>query len=294
MDSEQRNGVSAWDLRKVTDEDQHRYSSDGWWTDETLGERLATRLAEHSETPFVVHSATRPWRGNFGDVLNLAASVAGGLRELGVGAGDVVSFQTPNWVEGAATFYGAAMLGAVVAPVVHIYGSRELSYILRQCEPKVHVTAERFGAQDYLANLGSLPDLPPIDVVVVGVTAPQEMVRFDELISSPPVDGPVSTDPSAPALVGWTSGTTANPKGVVHSHQTVLAEVKQLGERTPPGDRPTLLANPISHAIGMLGALLIPVDRGRPVHLLDQWDPAVVLQLMEAEDLSSGGGLRTS
>jgi acyl-CoA synthetase len=288
--SDGQDGVSAWGLRTVTGEDRSRYRSEGWWPDETLGQRLAARLAEHRDTPFVIHSKTRPWRGTFGDVLELAASVAAGLQDRGVVAGDVVSFQTPNWVEGAATFYGAAMLGAIVAPVVHIYGRHELSYILRQCRPKVHVTAERFGAQDYLANLASLSDLPPIDVAVVGVTAPKEMLRFDELISSAPIDAPVTADPSAPALVGWTSGTTANPKGVVHSHQTVLAEVKQLGERTPPGDRPSVLANPISHAIGMLGALLIPIDRGRPVHLLDQWDPAVVLQLMKDENLSSGGG----
>jgi acyl-CoA synthetase (AMP-forming)/AMP-acid ligase II len=50
------------------------------------------------------------------------------------------------------------------------------------------------------------------------------------------------------------------------------------------------MANPISHAIGMLGALLIPVDRGTPVHLLDQWDPGQVLDLIDAEDLSAGGG----
>ena len=50
------------------------------------------------------------------------------------------------------------------------------------------------------------------------------------------------------------------------------------------------MANPISHAIGMLGALLIPVDRGKAVHLLDLWDPGVVLDLMVSEDLGAGGG----
>jgi acyl-CoA synthetase len=105
-----------------------------------------------------------------------------------------------------------------------------------------------------------------------------------------PVDGPRPADPDRPAVVGWTSGTTANPKGVVHSHRTALAEVKQLSRQSPPGSRPSLLANPISHAIGMLGALLIPLEVGKPVHLLDQWDPAVVLRLMLEEDLSTGGG----
>lgn len=277
-------------LRTVSDEDRRRYRADGWWTDETLGQRLFARLGEHRSDPFVVHSATRPWRGTFGDVLDLSRRVATGLSRLGVQPGDAVSFQTPNWVEGVATFYGAAMLGAVVAPIVHIYGRRELSYILDACKPRVHVTAARFGHQDYLANLASLSGLPPIEIVVTGEERRAGYRSFDDLADASPIDGPARVDPESPALIGWTSGTTANPKGVVHSHETVLAEVKQLGQLSASRTRPNLLANPISHAIGMLGALLIPVDTGKPVHLLDQWNPQVVLDLMVEEDLSSGGG----
>lgn len=281
--------VSAWGLRVVTEAERRRWRSEGWWPDETLGQRLTRRLAEHADVPYVVHSTTRPWRRTFGDVLELSRRVAGGLAERGVGPGDVISFQTPNWIEGAATFYGAAMLGAIVAPVVHIYGTRELSYILEVCQPRVHVTAARYGRQDYLANLAALTERPK-DIVVIADDPPEGCSAFDSLVAAPPVEDAVAADPSAPAMVGWTSGTTARPKGVVHSHQTVLAEVAQLGARMPPGDRPTLLSAPISHAIGMLGALLIPIDRGRAVHLLDQWNPEVVLDLMLREDLNIGGG----
>lgn len=282
--------VSDWTLREPRSEDAARYRAEGWWTPETLGQRLSERLHDSRDLPFVVHSSTRPWRGTFGDVLDLSRRVAAGLAGHGVRPGDVVSFQTPNWIEGVATFYAAAIIGAVVAPVVHIYGSRELSYILGECEPRVHVTASSFGHQDYVANLESLPDLSATDVVVVGDDCPSGYIPFRRLSDSAPVDDPVTSDPASPALVGWTSGTTANPKGVVHSHQTVLAEVKQLGATGPQDHRPRLMANPISHAIGMLGALLIPIDRGHPVHLLDQWDPGVVLALMLEEGLTSGGG----
>lgn len=283
-------GVSDWALRQPAQEDTIRYKADGWWTPETLGQRLFERLTANRDLPFVVHSATRPWKGTFGDVLELSQRVAAGLAGCGVRSGDVVSFQTPNWVEGVATFYASAILGAVIAPVVHIYGSRELAYILSECQPRVHVTASRFGRQDYIANLESLPGFPGTEVVVVGDDCPEGFIPFRRLAEEPPIRGPVPVDPSSPALVGWTSGTTANPKGVIHSHQSVLAEVKQLGATGPEDDRARLMANPVSHAIGMLGALLIPIDRGDPVHLLDQWDPAVVLRLMVEEDLSSGGG----
>lgn len=283
-------GPSAWALREISAEDRTRFLHDGWWPDESVGRRMADRLAEHRGRPFVIHSRSRPWRGTFGDVLDLARRAASGLVARGVRPGDVVTFQTPNWVEGAVTFYAAALAGAVVAPIVHIYGSHETSYILDACRPRVHVTASRFGHQDFLANLEAVPEVPGMQLVVLDGDGPAGSIGFDELLSAAPIESPAPVDPDRPALVGWTSGTTANPKGVVHSHNTVLAEIAQLGATSPPTQRPSLMANPISHAIGMLGALLIPIDRGRAVHLLDQWDPGTVLDLLASEDLSAGGG----
>jgi acyl-CoA synthetase (AMP-forming)/AMP-acid ligase II len=263
--------------------------ADGWWPRATLGHQLAEKLGSHGDVPFVIHSGSRSWRGTYGDVLDLSRRAATGLVDKGVRPGDVVSFQTPNWIEGVATFYGAALLGAVVAPVVHFYGSRELAYILGECAPRVHVTASRFGHQDFLANLASIRDCTA-EIVVVDGPAPGGTSSFDDLVAGTPIDRPRAVNPADPALVGWTSGTTAKPKGVIHSHQTVWAETLQLGATTPPNSLPSLVANPISHAIGMLGALLVPISRGRPVHLLDVWDPTVVLQLMLGENLSASGG----
>ncbi len=283
-------GASAWDLREVAVEDRHRFAAEGWWPGHTVGQRMADGLAAGKDLPFVIHSRTRPWRGSFGDVLDMARRVASGLVARGVGAGDVVTFQTPNWLEGALTFYAAAFVGAVAAPIVHIYGSRETSYILGECRPRVHVTASRFGHQDFLANLEAMPEIPGMQLVVLDGAGPPGSVGFSDLLAHDPIESATRVDPGAPALVGWTSGTTASPKGVVHSHHTVCAEIAQLGATSPPTTRPLLVANPISHAIGMLGALLIPVDRGKAVHLVDQWEPAVVLDLIASEDLSAGGG----
>jgi acyl-CoA synthetase len=283
-------GTSAWALREVDSRDRQRFTAEGWWGDRSVGQRMSDGLATHRDLPFVIHSRTRPWRGTFGDVLDMARRAASGLVACGVRPGDVVTFQTPNWLEGAITFYAAVFAGAVVAPIVHIYGTRETSYILKECRPRVHVTASRFGHQDFLANLVSMPDIPEMQLIVLDQPGPAGSSGFAELLDKEAIEQPVQVDPGSPALVGWTSGTTASPKGVVHSHRTVCAEIAQLGATSPPTGRPGLMANPISHAIGMLGALLIPVDRGKAVHLLDQWDPGEVLDLINSEDLGAGGG----
>ena len=121
-----------------------RYEAEGWWARETLGELLARELAAAPDAGFRVHSAARPWTGTFGNVERVARRLAGGLRARGVGPGDVIAFQLPNWMEAAAVFWASAFLGATVVPIVHFYGRKEVDYILGAVKPRVFVTAERF------------------------------------------------------------------------------------------------------------------------------------------------------
>src|SRR6202043_3008181 len=142
-----------------------------------------------------------------------------------------VAFQLPNWLEAAATLYANAYLGAVGVPIVHFYGPKEVGYILRKTRVKALVTADHFGHQDFLANLDGLrADLPDLEwAAVVGDPAGRDLVPFAALVADDPLDGPAPVDPRTPALVAYTSGTTSNPKGVVHSHRTITAEIHQLG-----------------------------------------------------------------
>ena len=77
---------------------------------------------------------------------------------------------------------------------------------------------------------------------------------------------------------------------MVHSHQTLGFEVRQLAERYPPDRGRQLTAAPVGHFIGMLNAFLIPLLDGTPVNLADVWDPARVLALMAGDGLTVGGG----
>ena len=97
-----------WPLRPPPEELQRRYLASGHWLDTTLGAFVDERLRATSGLELRIWSRTRPWRGTIGDVREMARHVAGGLRDAGIGPGDVVAFQLPNWIEAAATFYGAS------------------------------------------------------------------------------------------------------------------------------------------------------------------------------------------
>ena len=270
-----------------------RFCHDGSWTDETLGTILAAGFADAPGQTVAFRSDVRPWRGTYAEAADLARRVAGGLTGIGVRPGDPVAFQMPNWPEAAATYWAIAFLGAVPVPIVHFYGAKEVAFILGQSRARVLVTADRFGYLDYLATLADLrPDLTDLEhVIVVGDDVPADAVPFATLLDADSIDGPVATDPSAPALVAYTSGTTSDPKGVVHSHRTIGFEVRQLSAlNANAGGLPLLVGAPVGHGIGMLAALLIPVYKREAVQLIDVWDPGKVLAAMLEDDLSSGSG----
>jgi acyl-CoA synthetase len=265
--------------RAVSPELAQRYEAQGWWTHDTLGDLLGRGLKDNADMTFRVHSAVRPFTGTFGDVESLARRLAAGLRAQGVGPGDVVAFQLPNWVEAAATFWASAFLSAVVVPIVHFYGPKELRFILASVKPRVFITAEQFGRMSFDPDVSA-------DVPIVAVVGSS----FDALADTDPMQGTLPADPGAPALIAFTSGTTSDPKGVIHSHQTLGFETRQLASNYPPDRGRMLTALPVGHFIGMLGAFLIPVIQGAPIDLCDVWDPDRAIGLMDTDGVAIGGG----
>jgi acyl-CoA synthetase (AMP-forming)/AMP-acid ligase II len=285
-----------WQLRSVPARLAERYRVEGWWDDATLGQTVAEGLGTRGDVAFRVWSDVRPWAGTFGDVDRAARTLAANLRARGVGPGDVVVIQLPNWVEAGIAFWAAAYLGAVVVPVVHFYRAKEVDHILRATEPDVLVTADRFGHNDYLATFESVLGGAGTDPLwlVVGDTPttglPAAATPFDALLDGDRLDAPLVVDPDSPALVGFTSGTTRDPKGVVHSHRTIGCETRQLDHFFPTGGPPQITGAPVGHFIGMLNAFLVPLLRDRPVNLIDVWNPAEVIRMMREEGLGMGGG----
>ncbi len=299
VDGSDRAGQAAeargWRLRTVPPDLAAGYRARGAWTGTSLGQVVADGLSSMAGVGFASRSSVRPFVGTFADVDRAARTLAGNLARRGVGPGDVVVVQLPNWFEAGVAFWAAAYLGAVVVPIVHFYGPKEVGYILDTTAPAVVVTAERFGSADHL---GTYPDLladgDEVLWLVVGDSPasalPDRATRFGDLLDGDPLVEPAVVDPAGPAVIGFTSGTTRNPKGVIHTHDTLAFEARQLDHMFPVGGPPQITGAPVGHFIGMLNAFIVPLLRHRPVNLVDVWDPTEVLRLMEEEGLGVTGG----
>jgi acyl-CoA synthetase (AMP-forming)/AMP-acid ligase II len=288
-----RTKPTRFELRPMPAELGARYLAEGLWDDRTLGQLLSDALSEDPGRRFRIWSPTHPYLGTVGEVYQEALRAAAGLRAHGIGPGDLVAFQLPNWIEAAVTFYACSIVGATIVPIVHFYGPKEVGFILRQSGARALVTVSSYGSRDFLAELATIRDgLTDLEMVfVVGDTggAP-DLLPFESLRADEPMDGPIAVDPEMPAVIGYTSGTTADPKGVVHTHRTMGCEVRQLSGHQATRDRAALVGAPVGHAIGMLGGLLCPLVGGKAIYMIDGWDPPTVLAAMLEEDISAGSG----
>jgi acyl-CoA synthetase (AMP-forming)/AMP-acid ligase II len=284
---------------------RRRWFAEGLWNDDTLASVIGDGAARHGSARARILSQARPYDGTVRDLSDQGARLAGALATHGISSGDVVAFQLPNWPEAIASMYGLLRAGMVTVPIVHIYGRHEMGHILRQSRARALITADRFGDHDYLAELteieGSLPDLELVVVVDAHgggpAVGPVSLTWGEAMVAAEPRAEPAVVDPDSPSIVNYTSGTTSAAKGVVHSHRTFLAELRQgvaaqrgiqawfdwagAAERISPA--------PIGHMAGLLSALA-PIVAGRNLHVLDRWDPGLVLRTMSAEGLAPGSG----
>ena len=163
----------------------------------------------------------------YGSIAEEALKLIAALHALGLQQGDVISFQLPNWREGAVIDIAAAALGLVVNPIVPIYRDAELRFILSDAASKLIFIPDQHRSIDYVDMITRLrPELPNLETVVT-VRAEAEYpgaIRYEQLTDCEPAaqaDLP-SVDPNSVKCRLYTSGTTGFPKAVLHSHNTLI------------------------------------------------------------------------
>jgi len=273
----------APNARPLTQRDPVRaaaYRRRGVWRGETIWAAFAATAARLPTKPALVEDDVRT---SFATLAARAERVAGGLAALGLRAGDIVAVQLPNWTETVEVLLACARLGAVANPILPIYRRREVGFILAEGGARAIVVPGRLRDCDHRALVDELRgDAPALaHVVVVRDDAPPGTVAYGSLAGAPP---PLPVDAGAVALLMYTSGTTADAKGVLHSHETLLAEARSLGPVHGFTDADTvLMPSPLTHVSGLIHALLVPAVYGTTAVLMDRWDPGAALGRIAAE-----------
>lgn len=294
------------------------------WTEIlTLGDTLIRSAHRHPDRDALVFPETR---ARFGQLYEGALRVARGLMGLGVRPGEHVGLLASNSVEFMEAFYGIALMGAVVVPLNVRHKSSELGYIIANAELAAVLTQSDPQAHVDFASLlcDSVPGLAQADANAPLALQAAPLLRHAVLLGGLPRQGFVPADAFAQAaqtvpadavrdygrrvrlgdtaIIIYTSGTTANPKGCMLSHEALTrGPLERATWRLASGDADVHWgAGPLFHigslapCVGALGAGVtyttdlfyeparaLALIRDNRATTLWPWFPAIVLGLLE-------------
>ncbi|RRQ26352.1 cyclohexanecarboxylate-CoA ligase [Rhodococcus sp. Eu-32] len=252
----------------------------GHWQDKPVGHFL-TRAA--SQFPDAVAVVDGDRRFTFADIDREACRLAAAMHGRGIGTDSVVSFQLPNCAEAVIVFQAIMKLGAIANPIVPIYRGREVGFIIGQARSAMVFVLGSYRGFDYAAMYDAL-GFSGLDVIVVGDTSWSDLLneaRPDAL------EGLSEPDPDGVCLLLYTSGTTADPKGALHSHNTLVFENRSMIDWFGLNERDVIFnPSPVTHVTGVNCALTLPFLLGAPVVLQDLWEPTVALERIVREGAS--------
>ncbi|WP_089720879.1 AMP-binding protein [Candidatus Entotheonella palauensis] len=270
-----------------------QYHADGFWPNTTICHYLDTAIAQTPDKTALVDPFERLTYADLGPRVDRLAL---GLLDIGIGPGDVVSFQLPNWNAFAVIQYALSRIGAVANPLIPIYRHRELRFMMQLAASKAMIIPRQFRGFDYTKMMRDLrPELPALErIYVLGDDVPDDMLAFDDLLAGTRLTPQAIADlharqvnPNALSEIIFTSGTTGEPKGVMHTHNTILCPILAAIERLQlNADTVVLMASTFAHQTGYLFGVHMPVVLGGKGVFMDVWQAARAVELIEAEGVT--------
>lgn len=251
----------------------------------TLHDAFAHACARTPEKTLVVGGETR-W--SYAEVAEKVDALSRSMTALGIVAGDVISIQLPNWAEFIVIHLAATRLGAVTNTLLPIYRANELRYILSFARTKMLFIPDQFRRFDYVALHRDLrSELPHLQhICVVGGSVPEDMLDFAALLRAPdhlPLPTPEANGGDVTVLI-FTSGTESAPKGVLHSHDTLMfgnQSARRLLDLT--SEEVVWSVSPICHATGIEWGVRQAIILGGTIVLQDVMEVERALDLIESE-----------
>ena len=235
------------------------YTAAGLWGEETIY-RLAARHARVAPDAFAVRDRYR--RLTYATLVEAADRLAANLAGHGVRPGQRVAVWLPSRVETAVALLACSRSGYVCCPSLHRdHTVGEVAALIDRMRAAAVIAEPGYGADADRHDL--LAELKGRDFVrqtyPVGPAETAEL-PFPELTGSG-VETPVSTDANQVMYLPFTSGTTGEPKGVMHSDNTLLATARMMARDWRLDRKVLYTLSPLSHNLG-LGALITALAGG--------------------------------
>jgi acyl-CoA synthetase (AMP-forming)/AMP-acid ligase II len=282
----------------------------------TAGGLIRSKAASDPERVFIVKDEVRL---TFGEAERRSRKLARGLLAGGAGKGTRVGLLLPNGPDWVLAWLAAARIGALVVPMNTFYQARELGFVLRHADVQTLLTTARFLSNDYLERLEKyapelashraaplrLRALPFLREVRVWESDGKEKpwtsggaAALEALAdATPAVDDALLAEverevrPSDPMVVIYSSGSTADPKGAVHTHGAVLRHAHGLNGMRDlvPEDR-IYSPMPFFWVGGLVFTLVSTLHVGARLYCQDAFEPGKTLDLIERERITLVAG----
>ncbi|MBS4216513.1 AMP-binding protein [Neobacillus rhizophilus] len=275
----------------LTDEDIKKYESN--WSNKTILDYLKEAIEKYPEKAAIIDKKSRYTYKELG---RLVDRVALGLLELGLKKGDVISIQLPNWNEFVILHFAATRIGAISNPLIPIYRDREIGFMVKLAESKMIVVPDEFRGFNYPEMIERLkPQWPSLEhIFVVGEKVPEGMKSFSYLMDAPWEEqrepsalDQIALNPNEVTEIIFTSGTTGEPKGVMHTHNTVtFASELWIDHFQLTSNDVIFMASTFAHQTGFLYGVRLPAIYGGSAVYQDIWNPEEFIQLIEKEKIT--------
>jgi fatty-acyl-CoA synthase len=258
-----------------------------WFRKQTIGSLVDERRA-HDGTREAVGFRGERW--TFARLADEVDGFARGLLALGVRPGDRVALWMLNRPEWMVAALAVLKIAAILVPINTRFRTDDVRYVVGQSGSIAIVLAERSGPVDYLAMVREL-DLPALrHRIVLSDEARPATVHWGSLVADGQrvgagalADRARAVDPDATALLMYTSGTTGFPKGVMHCHNLVRNVIDRVNRMAITFDDVILMYLPLYHLFGFSEGMLVSLVTGARQVLVDVFDGAECLRLLEAE-----------
>lgn len=257
----------------------HRMRATGRWPDLTVVGCLDKAVREHPDAVAIVdHNSSIGKRTclTYRELDARVMSISVGLWKRGVRAGDVVSVQLPNWWEFVATHLACVRIGAITNPLMPFFRERELSFMLGLARTRVLIVPHTFRGFDYEPLAQSLiTQVASLEHVFAAGTAES---TFEQGLLQEPDSADIAAiadlkqSPNSVVQILYTSGTTGEPKGVMHTSNTLFSNIIPYARRLGLHQSDVaLMASPLAHQTGFMYGMMLPIYLGCKAVLQDVW-----------------------